>query len=665
MVKKLNKEFISLLKYFSRTSSILIATLGILMLLGWIFNISIFESPGPPFSTVKSDLALCFVLIGLSLWLLQTKLINKHNQKVVYILAGIVVLIGVLTLIEYIFSLNMGIDQILFKETPGAINTLYPNRMEFIAALNISLIGTAILLLSKGIKKHEPAQYLGIAVGILSLMAFMGHIYHISNHYMDYNYTETAIYAAILFLLVSSSILFTHPDKGIMQSLTSTGLGSTFAWRLIPASIVTALLLGYFHLLGQQDGFYDTPFETTALVISMILILLVIIWISINSLNKIDYKRRESEEDVKKLANIVNSSKDAIISGSLNSLISSWNRGAEKIYGYSANEMIGNPISNLMSSSEWKKFSKLEEEVKKGKSIGPYEAKRLKNDGTEMYVSVTLSPIKNYEEKITGIAIIARDISRRKKIEGELKDTIAELERSNYELQQFAYITSHDLQEPLRAIASFAQLLERRYKNRLDSDADEYIDFVVDSAVRMKEMIQGLLYYSRVGTRGEKFQLISAEEALKDALSNLKLVIKENKAQITCDKLPVLTADKGQLIQLFQNLIENAIKFRKPDIPPQIHISSRKDKETHIFSVKDNGIGMEPQYTGKIFEVFKRLHTIDEYKGAGIGLAISKRIIERHMGKIWVESELNRGSTFYFSIPLNLKNPSKSEIYRN
>ena len=665
MVKKLNKEVISLLKYFSRTSSILIAILGILMLLGWIFNISIFESPGPSFSTVKSDLALCFVLIGLSLWLLQTKVINKHNQKIVYILAGIVVLMGVLTLIEYIFSFNIGIDQILFKETPGAINTLYPNRMEFIAALNISLIGIAILLLSKGIKKHEPAQYLGIAVGILSLMAFMGYIYHISNHYMDYNYTETAIYAAILFLLVSSSILFTHPDKGIMQSLTGTGLGSTFAWRLIPASIVTALLLGYFHLLGQQDGFYDTPFETTALVISMILILLVIIWININSLNKIDYKHRESEEDVKKLTNIVNSSKDAIISGSLNSLISSWNRGAEKIYGYSAHEMIGNPISNLMSPSEWKKFSKLEEEVKKGKSIGPYEAKRLKNDGTEMYVSVTLSPIKNYEEKITGIAIIARDISKRKKIEGELKDTIAELKRSNYELQQFAYITSHDLQEPLRAIASFAQLLERRYKNRLDSDADEYIDFVVDSAVRMKEMIQGLLYYSRVGTRGEKFRLINAEKALKDALSNLKLVIKENKAKITYDKLPVLTADKGQLIQLFQNLIENAIKFKKPDIPPQIHISSRKDKEMYIFSVTDNGIGMEPQYTGKIFEVFKRLHTIDEYKGAGIGLAISKRIIERHMGKIWVESELNRGSTFYFSIPLNLTNPSKSEIYRN
>ncbi len=660
MVKKLNEKTISLLKHFSKISSILIAIFGFLMLLGWVFNISIFESPGPNFSTVKSDLALCFVLIGLSLFLIQTKIINKHNQKIINILAVIVVLIGVLTLIEYIFSFNLGIDQIMFKEAPGAIDTLYPNRMEFIAALNISLIGATILLLNRRIEKHGPAQYLGIVVGILSLMAFMGYIYNISNQYMDYNYTETAIYAAILFLLVSSSVLFTHPDKGIMQALTGTGLGSAFAWKLIPTAIVTTLLLGYFHLLGQQDGFYDTPFETTALVISVIIILLIIIWININSLNKIDYKRRETEEDVKRLANIVNSSKDAIISADLNSLISSWNRGAEEIYGYSAHEMIGKPISNLMSLSEWKKFSKLEEKVKKGKSIGPYEAKRLKNDDTEMYVSVTLSPIKSYEDEVIGTATITRDISKRKKIEEELKDTIDKLERSNYELQQFAYITSHDLQEPLRAIASFAQLLEKRYKNRLDSDADEYIDFVVDSAVRMKEMIQGLLYYSRVGTRGEKFQLISAEETLKDALSNLKLLIKENEAQVTYDKLPMVTADKGQLIQLFQNLIENAIKFKKSNIAPKIHISSRKDKEMYIFSVSDNGIGMEPQYTDKIFEVFKRLHTIDEYKGAGIGLAISKRIIERHKGKIWVKSELNNGSTFYFSIPLNQTNPSKS-----
>lgn len=655
MVKKLNEKTISRLKRYSEMLSILIAIIGFIMILGWIFNISMFESPGPNFSTVKSDLALCFVLIGISLWLLQTRIINKRKQQIAYLLAGIVILIGILTIIEYIFSLNLGIDQLLFIKDPGAPNSLSPNRMEFIAALNISLVGTSILLLGKRMKKHRPAQYLGIIVGILSLMAFMGYIYHISSHYVEYNYTETAIYAAILFMMVSSSVLFARPDKGLMQLLTGTGLGSNFAWRLIPSAIAISLLVGYFHLIGQQDGFYDTPFETTALVISMIIILLVVIWINVNSLNKIDYKHRETAENVKRLASIVESSDDAIISNTLNSIISSWNRGAEKIYGYSAQEMIGKHVSTLMTPPEFEKVSKFVEEVKRGNSVPPYEAKRLRKDGTEIDISVTMSPIKNYEGKVAEISVIAKDISKRKKAEEQLRDTITELKRSNDELQQFAYITSHDLQEPLRTIASFTQIMEKRYKNRLDSDADEYIDFIVDAAVRMKEMIQGLLYYSRVGTKGGEFKLTDTEEALKNAISNLQLTIKENNAEINYDKLPIIMADKGQLIQLFQNLIENAIKFRKPDISPKIYISARKDpqKNEYIFSVSDNGIGMEPQYTDKIFEVFKRLHTMDEYRGAGIGLAISKRILDRHGGHIWVESELGKGSTFYFNININ------------
>ncbi len=662
MVKKLNEKTISRLKYFSEISSILIALLGFIMILGWIFNILILESPGPNFSTVKSDLALCFVLIGTSLWLLQTRIISKRKQQISHILAGIVILIGILTIIEYLFSLNLGIDQLLFIQYPSASDSLSSNRMEFIAALNISLVGTALLLLGKGIEKHKSAQYLGIIVGIFSLMAFMGYIYHISNHYVEYNYTETAIYAAILFMMISSSVLFARPDKGLMRVLSGTGLGSSFAWRLIPSAIIISLLVGYFHLIGQQDGFYDTPFETTAMVISMIIILLIVIWINVNSLNKIDYKHRETGENVKRLASIVESSDDAIISNDLNFIISSWNRGAEKIYGYSAQEMIGKHVSALMTPSEFEKISKFAEEVKKGKSISPYEVKRLRKDGTEIDISVTMSPIQNYEGNVAEISVIAKDISKRKKVEEQLKETITELKRSNDELQQFAYITSHDLQEPLRTIASFTQLLEKRYKNRLDSDADEYIDFIVDAAVRMKEMIQGLLYYSRVGTQGGEFKLTNAEKALKDALSNLQLTIEENNAKISYDKLPVIVADKGQLTQLFQNLIENAIKFKKPNISPKIHISAREDpqKNGYVFSISDNGIGIEPQYTDKIFEVFKRLHTIDEYRGAGIGLAISKRILDRHGGRIWVESELGKGSTFYF----NLQNPKVFDVYK-
>ena len=241
-----------------------------------------------------------------------------------------------------------------------------------------------------------------------------------------------------------------------------------------------------------------------------------------------------------------------------------------------------------------------------------------------------------------------------KENEFKLKDTVLELERSNEELQSFAYITSHDLQEPLRSVASYAQLIQRRYGGQLDSDADEFIDFMVSGATRMKSMIQGLLDYSRVNRAGIEFVKTDMNAKVEKAVSNLQYAIDESSAEITHDNLPNVIADPDQMVRVFQNLIGNAIKFKKADEPPRIHISANTDKEKYewVFSVKDNGIGMEKQYTDKIFEVFKRLHTIDEYEGTGIGLAIVKRIIERHGGRVWVESELGVGSTFYFTIPI-------------
>ena len=240
-----------------------------------------------------------------------------------------------------------------------------------------------------------------------------------------------------------------------------------------------------------------------------------------------------------------------------------------------------------------------------------------------------------------------------KKSEKDLKSLIEELKRSNEELQQFAYVSSHDLQEPLRTITSFTQLIERRYKDKLDPDADEFIEYIVDAAKRMQTLINDLLNYSRVATRGKEFELTDTKEILENTMSNLYAAIKESHAEIAHENLPKIMADKRQMIQLFQNLIGNAIKFKKPEVPPKIHIKATKDenKNEYIFSIQDNGIGIEKQYLERIFIIFQRLHTRDEYDGTGIGLAVSKRIVERHGGNIWIESEPSAGSTFYFTLP--------------
>ncbi len=243
-----------------------------------------------------------------------------------------------------------------------------------------------------------------------------------------------------------------------------------------------------------------------------------------------------------------------------------------------------------------------------------------------------------------------QEIAVRKQAERALERYAADLEQSNQELQQFAYIASHDLQEPLRMVTSYLQLLEQRYKGKLDASADDFIHFAVDGANRMRELIQGLLAYSRVETRGTPLQAVDSQAVLEQVLKDLQIAIAENQALVTHDPLPTVLADAIQLSQVFQNLISNAVKFRG-DRRPAIHVGVENDDTEWQFSVRDNGIGIEPQHTERIFAIFQRLHTRHEYPGTGIGLAVCKRIVERHGGRIWVESEPGQGSTFFFTIP--------------
>jgi PAS domain S-box-containing protein len=295
------------------------------------------------------------------------------------------------------------------------------------------------------------------------------------------------------------------------------------------------------------------------------------------------------------------------------------------------------------------------------------------------WFNVTVDPLFDQNERIIGAVHIMSDITESKRAEEALKKTMGDLERSNRELEQFAYVASHDLQEPLRMVASYTQLLAKRYQDKLDADANEFIGYAVDGANRMQKMINDLLSYSRVGTRDKPFEAVDCTAIFSQSLNNLEMAIEEAGAMITHDPLPTVMGDESQLVQLFQNLIDNAIKFRGKETP-HIHISatheSRKTmddgretidqlrtarlsspksqlselKEGWVFSVRDKGIGIDPQDKERIFTIFQRLHGRD-YSGTGIGLSICKRIIERHGGRIWVESEPEKGSTFYFTIP--------------
>jgi PAS domain S-box-containing protein len=247
-------------------------------------------------------------------------------------------------------------------------------------------------------------------------------------------------------------------------------------------------------------------------------------------------------------------------------------------------------------------------------------------------------------------AILKEEISERKRAAHELREKAEELARSNRELEHFAYVASHDLQEPLRMVASYMQLLERRYKGRLDQDADDFIKFAVDGASRMKELINDLLEYSRVGTRGGEFIVVDCNEVFDRVVRSIQLSIERAGAEVTRDHLPTIVADDQQLSQLFQNLLSNSVKFHGPT-KPVVRVGATDRGAEWEFQVKDNGIGIEPQFSDRIFEIFQRLHTRDEYEGTGIGLAICRRVVERHGGRIWVESVPGQGAKFSFTIP--------------
>jgi light-regulated signal transduction histidine kinase (bacteriophytochrome) len=260
-----------------------------------------------------------------------------------------------------------------------------------------------------------------------------------------------------------------------------------------------------------------------------------------------------------------------------------------------------------------------------------------------------LSPLVSREGTLVTAAI--RDIRVRKEAEALLLKTVGELKRSNDELKHFAYVASHDLQEPLRMVASYTQLLAKRYRGKLDSDADDFIAYAVDGCNRMQQMIRDLLTYSGAGTSAIGLQTISSELALHAALANLRVAIEESGALVSHDSLPTVTTDDSQLTQVFQNLVGNAIKYRGPEVP-RIHVSARTDgRKERIFSVRDNGMGIDPQYFDRIFVLFQRLHGRGEFAGTGIGLSICKKILERLGGRIWVESQLDQGSTFHFALP--------------
>jgi PAS domain S-box-containing protein len=335
-------------------------------------------------------------------------------------------------------------------------------------------------------------------------------------------------------------------------------------------------------------------------------------------------------------------------------ILISWNAGVEQLIGYSEQEWIGLHASIIFTPEEMA-AEVCESEMRRAQETGSatdIRWHRHKN-GTEFFANGFMYSIRDEQGTLIGYAKILSDETARK----QLQDALTE---SNSALEQFAYVASHDLQEPLRTVSTYAQLLDKKYRGVLDADADRCLTFLVSAAARMSALVTNLLDYARLTTEQDRPSSVALDEDLEAALTHLDQAIAESGASVTHDPMPTLQVDRGQMVRLFQNLVGNAIKYRKPDEPPKVHISAEQKGVEWVISVRDNGIGFDPKHASTIFEPFKRLHSAEEYPGTGVGLAICRRIVQAQRGRIWAESQPGEGATFRFTLPTDSTQLSKN-----
>jgi chemotaxis family two-component system sensor kinase Cph1 len=369
-------------------------------------------------------------------------------------------------------------------------------------------------------------------------------------------------------------------------------------------------------------------------------------------------ERRESERGLaqealqaseRKYRRLFDDSRDGVFMTSRSGELLEANQAVLDIFGYTVEEMVGMDVRRLYVNSSDR--AEYQEVLERTGSVKDYEVRLRKKDGTLLDCLLTSNVRFGKDGSVLGYQGIIRDVTQQKRDEQALKAQAKELQRSNADLEEFAFVASHDLQEPLRNVTGCVQLLGKKCEGKLDPDADKFMGYTLESVARMRDLIDDLLTYSRVGTKGTAFEQTDCEQVLDQVVANLAATIDQAGAVITRDPLPTISGDPRQLVQVFQNLIANAIKFHQNGQAPTVHVSAVESGHQWTFAVKDSGIGIERQYLDRIFMVFQRLHRKAEYEGTGIGLAIVKKIVNRHGGEVWVESEPGVGTTFFFTLP--------------
>jgi signal transduction histidine kinase len=677
-----------------RAAGLIVAAIAAVELLGWLLHLQpLLRFLAKP-TAMNPATALGLLLLGIGLHLASKRSSTRFPAEWwMHLFPLVPFCIASLKMAEYALGWELELDQLLFSTQLQAFTP--PNEISPNTALALFLASAALPLID--LETHggfRPGQVLMLGCGTLALIALIGYAYQVSSLYRVGTGIPMALSTAACFWFLTLGFMAVRPNRGFMLVVTSPTTGGAIARRLIPMAILIPWALGAVLLAGEQSGYYERQFGVAIFAVLSIVIFTLLTWWNAKLLYLADLERVRTERRLAAQHNATRLLTDsmppsdliprllAVIGQTLGWQAGSlwlpsplgdklecaytWHAGDCEEFTQLTRTLTMTPNQGLPGRvwtsrrvawipelSQDANFPRLEAAVRASFRAAVAFPIPLGGESLGVMEFFSRRPEPKDEqlmEMLAGLGTHIGDSLERRRAEERLRKTSEDLRRSNTDLQQFAYVASHDLFEPLRMVISYLQLLSRKYEGKLDAEADEFIHFAVDGARRMEALIHDLLAYSRLDSSPRPFEPADSEEVLAAVLANLKVAIEEHGAVINHEPLPTVFADRIQLAQVFQNLIGNAIKFHKEGTP-RVDIAARRSNGEWVFSFKDNGIGINPKDFERIFVIFQRLHTRQEYAGTGIGLAVCKRILERHGGRMWVESSPGCGSTFYFTLP--------------
>jgi PAS domain S-box-containing protein len=661
----------------SRRIALGVAVVGVAVLFGWAFGIDWLKGVLPGTATMKASSAICFVFAGIALWLSAprddgARPAPRWRRQVAPLLATLIGMIALLSLIEHLAGTDLGFDQILFHDP----DPRSAGRMAEMTALNMLLSAIALLLLdvrSRG--GHRPSDWLMLFVAASAFVAVLGYVYGVPALYRLGMFEPMPLHTALVFCGLATGILFARPYTLLARAVTADDAAGVILRRLLPAAVLLPPLLEWLRWRGEVIGLYSQAAGLALHAIGYIAVFAALVWSASRAVQRLyDLQQALARTNVWQQA-ILNSADFTVVSTDKRGVIRTINSGAARKLGYLPEDLVNKRNIELLHDPEelaaraeaWSRD--LGYRVEPGFDTLFAKARALGNDendwtyvcqdGSRYIVRLSVSPLIDSYSKVSGFVAIGMDITEQRNAEYALIESLRALDDRNRELQDFAFVASHDLQEPLRKIRMFSDRLLESYSSVLDERALEYLRRNVQAAGRMQALIDDLTAYSRIATRGEHFAPVDLNRVVAMVVDDLVARIESSRGKVEWSGLPTIAGDATQLRQVFQNLISNALKFRHADRDPHVRVSAeRPGRDFHgppswLIRVEDNGIGFDMRHAERVFAPFQRLHARTEFEGSGIGLAIVRRIVERHGGRISAVAEQGRGAKFTMTLPEN------------